>query len=149
MTACAFPAAEVIARLSDKVRALREIGNSADVRTAIESQPRAVPAAYVLVEERGEKPAGASGGVLIQQVSVAIQVVLIVRNYRQSDTGAAARVEMDVVADLVDGALLNWTVPGFKPVWFTAGRDERFESAQLVHQRVYGTGRRIQVNRNP
>lgn len=61
-----FPLAATVARLKDQVSALRLIGTAADLRSAIEDKPRAVPAAFVLKEERSSPPSGSSNGVLVQ-----------------------------------------------------------------------------------
>lgn len=137
-------------RITAKVSGLRLVGAAADLDAAIGSSPKAVPAAFVLASERGQKPAGASGGVLMQQIDVAVQVVLMVRNLRDSATGSQARADMDAITDAADAALLNWP-PSIEhdPFWFDAGRDERFDGGLLVHQRIYRTRRRNQIASNP
>lgn len=149
MSVTPFPAGAVIARLRSKVSLLRDVGSAADLATALKTQPKALPCAFVLVEERGGEPGGASGGVLVQPVAVSVQVVLMVLNVRTTDTGSAARDDMDALATAVDGALVNWTPGVGNPLWFQAGRDERFAAGLLVHQRIYRSNRRNQVNRNP
>jgi hypothetical protein len=146
-----FPTGDVIARLKAKVDLLRDVGNAADLDSVLESQPAAVPAAYVLGAERGNTPAGASGGLMIQACKAAIQVVLFVRNFSKSDSGGGARSEMDALSRLVDAALINWTpVPGiYKPLWFTSGRDEKFKAGTLVHQRVYSSEFHNRADPNP
>jgi len=140
-----FPAAAVLARLRS-VPALRLVGGAADLATARNQQPKTVPAALVVTSEAARLPAGASGGQLIQQVEVTLNVVLFVRNVAQQDSGAAARAEMDALVATVRGALLNWTpAAAFEPIHLRASRDEAYELGQLVVQELYRTTYRLTV----
>jgi hypothetical protein len=145
-----FPTAPVIARLVALVPALKAVSHAADLQAAIDGAATAsiAPAAYVVIGERGERPAGASGGVLIQQVAVAVQVVSIVRNFARAATGADARAEMDALLAAERAALINWS-PGaeFKAIWFQAGRDEIYKGGALITTHIYASGYRIQANR--
>lgn len=145
MTTGPFPVASVIARLGT-VSTLRLVGASADLDTATQQEPAAVPAAFVLATERGDKPVGASSGVLVQNVQVAISVVLMIRNFRNTNTGSDARAEMDQLQAAVRAALLNWT-PGiaYRPLSFQANRDEFYKAGLLVTQEIYRTDYRIEV----
>ena len=153
MSAAVFPSADVVDRLVAKVPALRLIGDVAELQAAIDAQPKALPAAFVVVSERGHTPAGASGGTQIQKVEVWLSVVLIVANKRMTATGSEARRDMDALIASVDSALLNWRPDGSNalPLYFSAGRDEAYKpvAGQLTHQRIYQTERRNQLDRNP
>lgn len=146
-----YPCGIVIARLKAKVPALRETGNASDLETALATQANTYPAAFVLTQEQGGTPAGASGGMLIQTCPVVLLVVLMVRNYANTDVGGGARSEMDLLAKAVDAAVLNWTPQTgiYKPAWFTAGRDERYKAGTLVHQRIYRSEYHNRAPSNP
>lgn len=141
-----FPLAPVIARLKAQVPALRFVGNAADLRTALEQQPAAVPAAFVVRQERAKPAAGASGGVLIQEMGVDVIVVLYVRNLATAATGEAAVAEMDVLANQVRTALLNWRADaGVDPLTQNASRDEGYKAGLLITQELYRSRYRIEV----
>ncbi|MDC8012938.1 phage tail terminator protein [Tahibacter soli] len=142
-----YPVADAIARLR-AVAMLRFVGNCADLETALKQSPRVLPAAYVVAREQGSEPKGASGGVLIQQVTVSLCVVLYVNNYAAQDTGAAARDEMDALIRAVRGALLNRrpaSAPAVHPLSFHANRDEMYSGGSLVTQEIYRSSYRIEV----
>lgn len=145
-----FPAADVEQRLRDQVPALRLVGNAADLQTALKAQPNAVPAAFVLRSERGDKPGGYSGGTLVQNVNVAVQVVLWVRNYAQAGTGSGARGEMDTLQQAVRAALINWTpVAAFDVLSLEAERDEAYDGGSLVAQSIFRSNYRLQAEATP
>ncbi len=142
-----YPASDAIKRLRT-VPMLRLVGNCADLETALKQTPRALPAAYVVVREQGSDPKGASGGVLIQQVTVSLCVVLYVNNYAAQDSGAGAREDMDALLGLVRLALLNKrpvNAPTVHPLSFHALRDEMYSAGNLVAQEIYRSQYRIEV----
>lgn len=150
MTIGPYPLDPVEARLRGEVSALRLVGNAADLHTALSAQPKAVPAAYVLRTERGDEPHGYSGGDLVQRMRVAVQVVLWVRNYAATDTGAGARAEMDALQSAVRQALINWQPSGdFDVLSLEAERDESFNAGSLVAQSVFRTNYRLQTEATP
>ncbi len=143
-----FPLAAAITRLRAQVPALRLVGTAADLRTATEGKPRAAPAAFVLKEERSERPSGGSNGVLVQMCTVTVHVVLLVRNYSQADTGAGARAEMDDLIAATRAALLKWSPDAarfFHGLSHVASRDENYDGGWLVAQEVFQTRYPIEV----
>lgn len=140
-----FPVADAMARLV-LLPELRLVGSAADLDTARQQEPAAVPAAFVVTSERGDKPKGASGGVLIQNINVAVSIVLFVRNFRTSATGAETRKEMDALQKKVRGQVLNWAPAiEFEPLSFQASRDEFYKAGLLCTQEIYRTSYRIEV----
>jgi hypothetical protein len=141
-----FPLAPVLARLRVLVPALRFVGSAADLRTALEQQPAATPAAYVVRQERAKRSAGASGGVLIQEMGVDVIVVLYVRNQASAATGEGAAAEMDALIAAVRNALLNWRPDaGFDPLSQNASRDEMYRGGLLCAQELLSSRYRIEV----
>lgn len=140
-----FPLAPVLTQLRT-VSALRYVGNAADLRSALDQQPAAVPAAFVVRQERARPSAGASGGVLVQQMDVDVIVVLYVRNVAGSASGEGAAVEMDTLAADVRTKLLNWRpAEGVEPLSMNASRDEGYRAGTLIAQELYRSRYRIEV----
>lgn len=145
-----FPLDPVEQRLRSQVSTLRLVGNAADLHTAINAQPNAVPAAFVLRQERGDEPHGYSGGDLVQRVRVSIQVVLWVRNYAASSTGSGARKEMDALQQSVRKALVNWAPSNaFEDLSFEADRDESASGGSLIAQTIFRSTYRLQTEGTP
>lgn len=143
-----FPLAATVARLKDQVSALRLIGTAADLRSAIEDKPRAVPAAFVLKEERSGPPSGSSNGVLVQMCQATVQVVLFVRNASGERRGEGAREEMDALIASVRAALLKWSPDStrfFHGLSHLASRDESYSGGWLVAQEIFQTRYPIEV----
>ena len=143
-----FPLADAVARLSDQVPALKLVGTAADLRNAIEDKPRAVPAAFVLKEERSTSAAGSSNGVLLQTCQVTVQVVLFVRNVSSERRGEGAREQMDALIASVRGALLKWSPDNtrfFHGLSHLASRDESYSGGWLVAQEIFQTRYPIEV----
>ena len=143
-----FPLADTVTRLESQVPALRLVGTAADLRTALDSKPRAAPAAFVLKEERSAAPVGASNGALVQMCSVTVQVVLMLQNVRQSATGEAARTQMDALIASVRAALLKWSPDNsrfFHGLSHLASRDESYGGGWLVAQEIFQTRYPIEV----
>ena len=143
-----FPLAATVARLKDQVSALRLIGTAADLRSAIEDKPRAVPAAFVLKEERSGPPSGSSNGVLVQMCQATVQVVLFVRNASGERRGEGAREEMDALIASVRAALLKWSPDNsrfFHGLSHLASRDESYSGGWLVAQEIFQTRYPIEV----
>lgn len=140
-----FPLAPVLTQLRT-VSALRYVGNAADLRSALDQQPAAVPAAFVVRQERARPSAGASGGVLVQQMDVDVIVVLYVRNVAGSASGEGAAAEMDTLAADVRTKLLNWRpAEGVEPLSMNASRDEGYRAGTLIAQELYRSRYRIEV----
>lgn len=145
-----FPVKLAMDRLSSHVPALRRsVGSSADLRTALDAKPNTSPAAYLHAEERGG-PVKYAGPVLVQDVSVTLQLILFFRNAGGEAIGSGARAGMDELIATSRAALLGWA-PGdaFHELSFQAGRDEYFHGGWLVSQQIYRSGYRIQHQVQP
>lgn len=140
-----FPVSKVIERLRELAPALLEVGDAADLTTALAQQPRVAVAAYVTAAELG-KPIKYSGPVAIQNCDVTVRVVLFVRNFAGEATGSGARQQMDAeVIPAVRKALFGWTPEdAFDALSFQAGRDEKSPApGWLVTQQVFATDYRM------
>lgn len=145
-----FPVSKVIERLRELAPALLEVGDAADLSTALAQQPRVGVAAYVTAAELG-KPIKYSGAVAIQNCDVTIRVVLFVRNFAGEATGSGARQQMDAeVIPAVRRALFGWRPDdAFDALSFQAGRDEKFTAGWLVSQQVFATDYRMSQQVTP
>lgn len=133
MNAGRFPVEPTLQRIRDQVPALKLVEPCTDIRSAIEQKPNAFPAAFIVTARSGGKPAGASGGMLIQAVAHGVQVVLFVKNFSAAATGAAAAKEMDGLIKALDDALLNWTPhPDFHPLSLATGQDIPYGGAGVL-----------------
>lgn len=145
-----FPVSDVIERLRERASVLLEVGDAADLSTALAQQPRVGVAAYVTAAELG-KPIKYSGAVAIQNCDVTIRVVLFVRNFTGEATGSGARQQMDTeVIPAVRRALFGWRPDdAFDALSFQAGRDERYAAGWLVSQQVFATDYRMSQQVTP
>lgn len=140
-----YPVAPVVTRLR-AITQLRHVGIAADLATALDQQPPAVPAAYVVRQERAKPSAGASGGVLIQEMGVDLIVVLFVRNLADQAAGAGAAQEMDTLIPLVRTQLLNWQPDAaFDGLSQNASRDEGYRAGLAITQELFRSRYRIEV----
>lgn len=99
--------AEIIARLKAQVPALKLVGGVASFQGASESNPPALPAAFVFTVDESADENGLDVP-MIQQVEVTLAVILVVRNVVDA-RGAAAGTDMETLRDAVLAALLGWT----------------------------------------
>ncbi|HSX60899.1 MAG TPA: hypothetical protein VLF18_11920 [Tahibacter sp.] len=136
MTLGPYPLTGVMQRLAP-VSPLRFIGISADLATALKTPPTVVPAAYVVREERARDTTYGTG-VQVQRIDAAIAVVYFVRNYRESDSGAAAREEMDALIALGREQLLGYRPSGeFTGLCLQSSNENLYGGALLISQEVY------------
>lgn len=137
-----FPASQVIERLAS-LPELRLVEGAAGLRAALESPPRAVPAAYVLVEETGQ-PKGDYTDRYAQPMTATVQVVLWTR-HAGAATGSKAAAAMEDIERVVRTALRDWT-PGypFEPLWVSNSGADQFFGGQLTRQVIFRTQYRDQ-----
>ena len=128
--------AETIARLVDLGYPLKLIGGAALFQIAAESNPKGVPAAFVIpLEETPSK--NASGNFVIQRVTVAIGIILVVRNV-SDNTGAAASSDMETVRNAVKTQLLGWQPsPAYDPLERSRSALLAFKDGHMWWQDVY------------
>lgn len=139
-----FPVASTIARLLAQCPALLQVGDAADLATALAQQPNRDVAAFVTLAEVA-KPPQLSGPMTLQQIAVTIRVVLFVRTAADADTGAAARLQMDSeVIPQIRRALIGWTPDdAIESIYLQAGRDEGFKAGSLCVQEIFNTSYRL------
>jgi len=137
-----FPASAVIERLAS-LDALRLVDGAAGLQAALESPPRAVPAAYVLVEESGREP-GDYTGRYAQPMTVTVKVVLWTR-HASAGAGAKAVADMESIERAVRTQLRDWS-PGapFEPLWVSNSGADQFFGGQLTRQVIFRTHYRDQ-----
>jgi hypothetical protein len=101
--------AAIVARLeaTKAQTGLKRVGGAAAFQAAVETNPAAVPAAYVftLDETAGPNPVAPD---VIQRVSASIGVVLVARNLSDAK-GAAAGQDMETLRAAVKAVLLGWS----------------------------------------
>lgn len=131
--------------LLQELSELKLVGTASDLQTALAQKPRAAPAAYVLVQEKGRPPIGLSG-CMCQDIDVALQVVLFVRNAAKAESGSGAREVLDQVIAAVREALVGWQpLAKADPLWLQASRDEMLAGDWLVGQQVFASRYQIRV----
>ncbi len=135
-----FPASAVIARLTELTE-LRLVDGAAGLQAALDAQPRAMPAAFVLVEESG-RASGDYAEHYAQPMDAVVKVVLFVRH---AAGGAKAVVEMEDVERAVRTKLRDWS-PGypFEPLWIANSGADQFFAGQLTRQVIFRTQYRDQ-----
>ncbi len=144
MSTVIFPIEPVIERIKASVPLAKIVGDAADLEAALESQPNASPAIYVVRSENGS-PAKYSGQVTIQNVGVQLTVALLVRSSAGERMGSGARVLFDQVAEQLRVALVGWTPDdAFVPITFLASRDDRFKTPWKAGQEIFQTNYRLQ-----
>lgn len=131
-----FPASTVHARL-ETIAAIKFVGTATDLNTALKESPPVTPAVYVVVQEQGDEPMGFSGGTFAQNVTVAVQLVVMVGNY----IGKAGVTHLDtVIRPAIRAAIIGWSPsPSFKKCSLQGSRQERFVAPNLVAQEIYRT----------
>ncbi len=98
---------ELMARIRDTVPEIKFVGEVADFQSAVESNPVALPALYVIELEENASPGKFSDVVILQSVRASVGLVLVVRNL-SDNKGAAARSELRVLRDLVKAQVYGW-----------------------------------------
>lgn len=137
-----FAASDVIDRLRVSVPALRLIAGAAELDAALNSTSAStVPAAYVLLARETASASRGSSERVVQQVDVALSVILVARNYQRADLGAAAGADLAALTAAVRGALIGWTPSPADtlPLDLQSGRLESRQGASLWWQEIYRT----------
>lgn len=98
--------AEVIARLKATVPALKLVGGAADLQAAVEVNPPATPAVFVIPVE--DSPgARFAADVTMQRVTTVVGLVLVVKNLADKH-GAAAATDMEALRQAVRDQVYGW-----------------------------------------
>lgn len=136
MTLGPFPLTAVLERVSS-LTALRTVGIAADLAAALKTAPAALPALYLVREERAKETTYGTG-VQVQKIDAAIACVLFVRNYRDADIGGGARAEMDALIAQLRERLLGWRPSGdYMPLQLQSSNENLYSGALLASQETY------------
>ncbi|MDO5625013.1 MAG: hypothetical protein Q4G71_10015 [Pseudomonadota bacterium] len=143
-----YPVQPLIDRVVTQCPKARLVGSAADLDTALRTPPNTSPAVFLLTQERGgqEKYSGATA---IQNVSVDVTVVVLVRNVAGTH-GTAARGEADALIAELRAALVGWTPDeAFNALTFSAGRDDRYAAGWYAGQQIFKTDYRLRNEVRP
>jgi hypothetical protein len=97
---------ETITRIRETVEAVKLVGGAVQFQVAAESNPKAVPACFVIPLEESPSP-NEMDSFVIQRVAATIGVVLVVRNVADK-TGEAAGQDMEILRKAVKAQLMGW-----------------------------------------
>lgn len=129
--------AEVAARLTVEVAALKQIGGAVEFEAASAGNPKATPAAFVVPLAEDPAPSDLANTV-IQRVRVSLGVVWAVKNVADPK-GAAAQADLATLRAAGQAALLGWAPTDAEPLERGAGRLLAFRDGVLWWQDVYQT----------
>lgn len=104
-----FDVEAVIARLRDRVEALRTVGAAADYVAAYE-RPGAVPGAFVVLAGEAVSTTPLSGTAMVHRVVAEIDIAVVVRSY---NAAARGREQMDALGPVV--AAVRLALNGWRP----------------------------------
>jgi len=129
---------EVVTYLQAAVPALKQVGAAAQFQAAVESNPRATPAAFVIPLSEDPGPSTMADQV-IQRVATSFGVVLVVKNLTDNK-GVAASQDLEVLRKEVKAALLGWQpAPEFDPLQRGRGVLLTFKDGHMWWQDIYLT----------
>ena len=129
---------DVVTYLQTAVPALKLVGAAAQFQAAVESNPKATPAAFVI--SLGDDPGpSVMADQVIQRVATPLGIVLVVRNL--SDTkGVAAGQDMEALRAAVKAALLGWQPAAeYDPLQRGRGTLLAFKDGHMWWQDIYLT----------
>lgn len=128
---------ETIQRLDTSVAGLKFVGGAAEFSAAAEANPKATPAAFVILLADGAQPSGQSTGGVTQQVAVTLGVVYVVRNVADP-AGAGGAADIASLREAGRAALLGWQpVADADPYEFVRGSLLAFRDGHIWWQDVY------------
>ncbi|MFO1495147.1 MAG: hypothetical protein U1F26_10870 [Lysobacterales bacterium] len=135
-----FDAAAMLMRLQAHVSVCKVFGLATDLEAAIKNPPAALPAGYLVISERAADSSGLTG-LLMQDVSVQVEVVWMVRNH----SPAAALADMRAVIEQGRSALLGWHAPDTDaPMTAMTKQDIQYSGGVLISSDVFRTSYTIQ-----
>lgn len=137
-----FPVTAAIQRLRT-LPELRLVGGAGGLQVAQLKPPRALPAAFVLVRERGRAPADYTGA-YAQPIDVTLNVVLWV-SHAGDEIGEKAAAAMTEVERAVRTALRDWSPSApFEPLYLSDSGNDIHLGAHLTRQVIFQTQYRDQ-----
>ncbi|RWN30124.1 MAG: hypothetical protein EOR97_17275 [Mesorhizobium sp.] len=115
----------------------RIVGGAAEF-AALAGEPKATPAAYVLVEEEQSEDNARMTGPVLQRVEADVAVIIVTRNV-SDNTGAAAAEEIETLKAKVRGALMGF-VPagdGSDPITHVSGSLLKAKSGNVWQRELF------------
>lgn len=139
-----YPIEDVIERVSAKVSLAEIVDGAAALQAVLDSPPDKSPALYITSSETGG-PEKYSGSPVIQDASVQLFVMLLVRSAKRERLGQGAKEKATDVIKQLRETLIGWTPhEAFTPLTFNAKRDERYAAGWYAGQHIFVSGYRIQ-----
>jgi hypothetical protein len=115
----------------------RIVGGAAEF-AALAGEPKATPAAYVLVEEEQSEDNARMTGPVLQRVEADVAVIIVTRNVADN-SGAAAAEEIETLKAKVRGALMGF-VPsseGSDPITHVSGNLLKAKSGNVWQRELF------------
>lgn len=142
MLAGPFPGELVIERL-ESVSLLQSVDGAAGLETAMNVQPKKLPAAYVLVDERGRR--GDYSGEHAQPIDVVVHVVLWISHAGSAANGAKAVAAMTALEREVRTSLCDWS-PGspFEGLYVASSGGDMYFGGRLIRRVAFNSHYRDQ-----
>ncbi|OON62285.1 hypothetical protein B0920_02060 [Massilia sp. KIM] len=129
---------QLIERIDTMVPQLRLVGGAIDFQAAVENNPKATPACFVIPMREQPGPSIASD-VMQQKVTASIGVVLVVRHLGDT-TGAGAGNDLEVLRRQVREQIYGWTPdPAIAPLERGAGQLLAFRDGHAWWQDLFTT----------
>lgn len=137
----------VLQRLRAMCVDLRQIDQAAEL-ASVYSDPAAVtPAAFVLPPDERAGESNYSSGMVRQNVSVRLPIVLRCRNFRRGELGSDALASLPLQRLALRTALLRWTPTGAdRAMAFGESRVIRYDSSTVYSLETFTTEYRIRVS---
>ena len=127
-----------VERIETTVSGFKLVGGAIDFQAAVESNPKAVPACFVIPMREQPGPSIAAD-ILQQKVTVTIGVILVVRNLGDQ-IGAAAGADLEQLRRAVREQLYGWTPdPVFDPFERGMGQLLAFRDGHAWWQDLFTT----------
>lgn len=156
MSAAPFDVRLVVARLRQKVPALRQVGIAADYAAVQRLQDYPAPCAYVVLgRDRGgaASPGNAMPGEVAhvgQMLADTFGVICVARNYREQ-RGEQVTDDLFAIVGATRGALVGFVpdVPGGRPCELLGGNLEDYDASTALWIDAYKTQHFIQSETVP
>lgn len=141
-----FDTAPVLTRLRAMCVDLRQIDQAAELAAVVDDPGAVTPAAYLLPTDERANASNYSSGLVRQQVSVRLPILIRCRNARGAQLGGDALASLPAVRLALRTALLRWQPPGCDlPLTFAESRIVRYDSATIYSLETFTTQYRIHV----
>lgn len=131
----------IVAEVRARLEALGKfrIVDGAAAWASLSGEPKATPAAYVIVEEESSDENQRMTGPVLQRCEIDIAVVIVARNV-SDNTGAAAAEDIETLKAAVRGALIGF-VPAVSqdgtPITHVSGNLLKMKSGSVWHRELF------------